>query len=36
MNNIINKFLKTGDKFMLEMHSRHLILFIVLVAHLQK
>ena len=31
MNNIINKFLLADDKFMPEMHSRQLDLFIVLV-----
>ena len=31
MNNIINKFLLAGDKFMPEMHLRVLNLFIVLV-----
>ena len=30
MNNIINKFLLAGDKFMLEMHLRQVNLFIVL------
>ena len=31
MNNVINKFLLVGDKFMSEMHLRQLNLFIVLV-----
>ena len=31
MNNIMNKFLLAGDKFMPEMHLRQLNLFIVLV-----
>ena len=31
MNNVINKFVLAGDKFMLEMHLRNLNLFIVLV-----
>ena len=31
MNNIINKFLLPGDKFMPEMHLRNLDLFIALV-----
>ena len=34
MNNIINKFLLVGDKFMLEMHLSNLNLFIALVVHL--
>ena len=36
MNEIVNKFLLTGDKFVPEMHLRHLVLLIVLVVHLQK
>ena len=31
MSKVINKFLLAGDKFMPEMHLRHLHLFIVLV-----
>ena len=34
MNNIINKFLLVGDKFMPEMHLSNLNLFIALVVHL--
>ena len=36
MNEIINKFLLAGDKFMPEMHLRQPGLHIVLVDHLQK
>ena len=36
MNEIVNKFLLTGDKFMPLMHLRRLVLLIVLVVHLQK
>ena len=36
MNDISNKFLLVGDKFMPEMHLRHQGLPIVLVDHLQK
>ena len=36
MNDIINKFLLAGDKFMPEMHLRHQDLPTVLVDHLQK
>ena len=34
MNNVINKFLLAGDKFMPEMHLRHLNSFIAHVVHL--
>ena len=36
MNEIINKFLLAGDKFILEMHLRQPGFFLVPVAHLQK
>ena len=36
MNEIVNKFLLAGDKFMLEMHSNSQNLLIVLVDHLIK
>ena len=36
MNEIINKILPAGDKFMPEMHLRNLVLLTVLVVHLQK
>ena len=36
MNEIVNKFLLAEDKFMPEMHLRHLDLHIVLVGCLQK
>ena len=36
MNNVINKFLLAGDKFMPEMHLRHLNLVIVLVLDIKK
>ena len=36
MNEIVNKFLLTGDKVMPEMHLYSLDLHIVLVDHLQK
>ena len=36
MNNIINKFLLAGDKFMPEMHLKQPGCLIVLVVHLQK
>ena len=36
MNEIINKCLLAGDKFMPEMHLRQQVLLIVLVVHLQK
>ena len=36
MNEIINKLLLVGDKFMQEMHLKQLALVIVLVVHLLK
>ena len=36
MNEVINKFLLVGDKFMPEMHLNNLVLLIVLVFHLLK
>ena len=36
MNEIVNKFLLVGDKFVPEMHSRQPGFTIVLVDHLQK
>ena len=36
MNEIVNKFLLAGDKFMPEMHLKQLGCFIVLVNHLLK
>ena len=37
MNEIVNKFLLAGDKFMPEMHLRQpRFIYIVLVGHLQK
>ena len=33
MNEIVNKFLLVGDKFMPEMHLKNLVLLIVLVVH---
>ena len=34
MNEIVNKFLLTGEKFMPEMHLKHLDLLIVFADHL--
>ena len=36
MNEIVNKFLLVGDKFMPEMHLDNLVLLTVLVVHSQK
>ena len=36
MNEIVNKLLLAGDKFMLEMYLKKLDLLILLVVHLQK
>ena len=36
MNEIVNKFLLAGDKFMPEMHLNNLVLLTVLVVHSQK
>ena len=36
MNEIVNKLLLGGYKFMQEMHLKHLVLLTVLVVHLQK
>ena len=36
MNEIVNNFLLTGDKFMPEMHLKQLVQLTVLVFHLQK
>ena len=36
MNEIVNKYLLAGDKFMLEMHLNSQDLHIVLMDHLQK
>ena len=36
MNEIVNKLLLTGDKFMPEMHKKKHLLLIVLVLHLLK
>ena len=36
MNEIVNKFLPAGDRFMPEMHLKQPGLLIVLVVHLQK
>ena len=36
MNEILNKFLLVGDKFMPEMHLKQPVLLIVLVVHLPK
>ena len=36
MNELANKFLLVGDKFMPEMHLNNLVLLTVLLVHLQK